>query len=147
MFAVPVIANVWYHKGSFRHPHSKPLLVAASGCLQLLVSLLTNLLAPSSWLSVQVQVHAGAVSQHQLEVTNSTNRPANFITTTNTPWLLSVTPSGPQHIPAGSKCVLSLVCDARASAPGTTESGLIFVSDAQNSLRHEECIIVSLHVV
>lgn len=96
---------------------------------------------------LQVTVHAGAVAQHQLEVANPTNRPASYSVTTNTPWLLSVGPSEPIQTPAGSKRVLSLVCDARSLASGSTESGLVFVSDAHNSLQHEECVAVTVKVV
>jgi hypothetical protein len=98
-------------------------------------------------LVLQVTVHAGAVAQHQLEVANTTNRPASYSVTTNTPWLLGVAPSGTVQIPASSKRVLSLVCDARSLAPGSTESGLVFVSDAHNSLQHEECVVVTVKVI
>lgn len=94
-----------------------------------------------------MRVHAGAVSQHQLEVANTTNRASNYLTTTNTPGLLSVTPNGPQHIPAAGRRLLGLVCDARGLAAGSTVTGLVFVADAQDSLRHEECVLVTVHVV
>jgi hypothetical protein len=87
------------------------------------------------------------VSQHQLEVANTTNRASSYLATTNTPWLLSVTPSGAQHIPAGGRRVLGLVCDARGLAAGSTVTGLVFVTDAQDSLLHEECVLVTVHVV
>ena len=92
-------------------------------------------------------MHAGGISQHQLEIANTTSRDATYTITTNTPWLLSVSPSSPQHIPAGSRRMLSLVCDARALAAGATECGLVFISNAQSSLQHEECVVVTMHVI
>lgn len=97
-------------------------------------------------LLLQVTVRTGSVSQHQLEVANTSSRAASYAATTNVPWLLSVT-SSPQHIPAGGKRTLSLVCDARTLTPGATEAGLVFVNDAQDSLQHEECVVVTVHVV
>jgi hypothetical protein len=94
---------------------------------------------------LQVTVRAGSVSQHQLEVANTTSRAASYVARTNVPWLLTVTP-GQQHIPAGGKRVLSLVCDARTLTPGATEAGLVFINDSQDSLQHEECVVVTVHV-
>ena len=96
---------------------------------------------------LQVTVHAGGVSQHQLEVSNTTRQDATYTTSTNAPWLLSVSPSDPQLVRAGTKRALTLVCDARALAPGATECGLVFISDAQSSLQHEECVVVTVHAV
>lgn len=100
------------------------------------------------WLvCLQLTLYAGAVSQHQLEVANASNRQASYIVTTNTPWLISVPLDGPQCVPAGSKKLLDLVCDARNMAPGANESGLVFIRDAQNSLQHEECVVVHFHAI
>jgi hypothetical protein len=96
---------------------------------------------------LQVTVQAGAVAQHQFEVANTTNRPARYSITTNTPWLLAVATAGTVQIPAGSSRVISLACDARRLSPGSSESGLVFVNDAHNSLQHEECVVVTVEVV
>jgi hypothetical protein len=60
--------------------------------------------------------------------------------------MLSATPSL-QHVPAGAKRMLSLVCDARNLAVGVTEAGLVLINDVQDSLQHEECVVVTVHVV
>jgi hypothetical protein len=96
---------------------------------------------------VQVVVRAGSVSQHQLELANTSSRQATYTATTNAPWLLSIVPAGPHQVPAGSKRTLDLVCDARALGPNDTQSGVVFISDDLQRLHHEDCLLVTVHAV
>lgn len=97
-------------------------------------------------------MHAGSVSQHQLEVQNATNRPASYVATSSTPWLLSINGPTVLQVKAGGKGAFNLSCDACSLASGARASGLVFVNDAQHHQQHmqslhEECVVVSVVVV